>query len=52
MSIKKYLEQRFLYGGEIKELGSIILDLQRIAPTQQCVDRYLQGLFLAQKPIP
>lgn len=51
MSTKEYLEQRFLYGGEIKKLGDIILDLQRIAPNQQCIDRYLQGLFLTQKPI-
>ncbi len=43
----KPLKLKYLYGGEIRTLGYIIKDLQRIAPNQQCVDRFLR----TQKPI-
>lgn len=49
--MNNFLNQKYLYGGEIWELGNIILDLQKKAPNQQCVDRYLQGLLYSQKPI-
>ena len=51
MTIKNFLNQKYLYGGEICELGNIIIDLQKKAPNEQCVDRYLQGLLRTQKPI-
>lgn len=47
----KFLEQKYLYGGKICSLGSIIIDLQRIAPNQKCVDMYIIGLLRNQKPI-
>ena len=47
----EFLEQKYLYGGEICSLGSIITDLQRIAPNQKCVDMYIVGLLSNQKPI-
>ena len=28
----KFLNQKYLYGGEICSLGAIIIDLQKIAP--------------------
>ena len=46
----KFLNQKYMYGGEIMKLGSIIADLQQILPNQKCVDRYLQGLLLTQTP--
>lgn len=48
MKIKELLQRRYCYGGKLCSLGSIIADLQKIAPNPQCVDRYLQGLFLTQ----
>ena len=47
---EKFLQQKYMYGGELMSLGSIIIDLQNTAPNQQCVDRYLQGMFLMQNP--
>lgn len=38
------LQELYWYGGEQWTLGAIIVDLQRTAPNQACVDRYLQGL--------
>lgn len=49
MKTKEYLQQKFIYGGELLPLGTIIVDLQRISLNQQCVDRYLQGMFLKQR---
>ena len=47
----KFIDLRYLYGGEIWRLGDIIIDLQNKAPNRQCVDRYLQGLLRNQKPV-
>lgn len=48
--VNEFLQQKYMYGGKLLLLGSIIIDLQKNAPNQQCVDRYLQGMFLKQKP--
>ncbi len=47
----KFLEQKYLYGGEVHSLGSIIVDLQKVAPNQKCIDMYIVGLLSNQKPI-
>lgn len=51
MTVKEYLRQRYSYGGVVMMLGEIILDLQKIAPNQRCVDAYVIGLTNHQKPI-
>lgn len=51
MKIKHLLNKKYMYGGKILELGKIIIDLQKRAPNQLYVDRYIQGLLLSQKPI-
>ena len=51
MTVKEYLNQKFMYGSELLPLGLIIADLQERAPNQACIDRYLQGLFASQTPI-
>lgn len=38
----------YWYGGEQWTLAAIIEDLQRTAPNQACVDRYVQGLQLVR----
>lgn len=45
----KFLNKKYNYGGELMTLGAIIIDLQKNAPSPQCVDKYLQGLFLREK---
>ena len=49
--LKTMLNERYWYGGEVWKLGDIIIDLQKKAPNQQCVDRYLQGMLRHQTPI-
>jgi hypothetical protein len=39
----RYLSEIISYGGERMTRGEMIADLQRIAPNQAFVDRYLQG---------
>jgi hypothetical protein len=39
------LDRIVMYGGQPMRLGDVIADLQRIAPSQAHVDRYLQGLL-------
>ena len=40
----KFLQERYYYGGKLKSLSAIILDLQKIAPNQKCIDAYIIGL--------
>ena len=47
----KFLNKKYQYGGRVLELSKIIIDLKKRAPNQLCVDRYVQGLLLSQKPI-
>ena len=49
--LENFLHQRYIYGGKVTKLGHIIIDLQNKAPNQECVDRYLLGLFETQEPI-
>ena len=44
------LQVEYLFGGEIKSLGKIIQYLQKVAPSPQCVDRYLQGFLRNNRP--
>ena len=43
-----YLATFVMYGGVSTRRADVIADLQRIAPSQAHVDRYMQGLDLAQ----
>ena len=45
----KLLQMPVNYGGAIVPLGQVYVDLQKIAPSQVCVDRYIQGLLLKTK---
>ena len=38
-----YYDQIVTFGGERMTRGHMIAELQRLAPNQACVDRYLQG---------
>ena len=46
---KTAMDVLYWYGGELLPLRAIIKDLQRIAPNQACVDRYVQGLQRGSK---
>ena len=44
-----YMNERFMYGGEIKTRGEIIKDLHRVSGGRQVlIDRYLQGMERTQ----
>lgn len=36
--------KKYLYGGKILSLGSIIIDLQKMKVPRSYIDRYIQGL--------
>ena len=45
----KLMQTPVNYGGEIVPLGQVWVELQKIAPNQACVDRYIQGLLSETK---
>lgn len=49
--IDKILTQKYMYGGELCQLGDIILDLQKLTNNQRQIDAYLMGLFRNQNPL-
>ena len=51
MKLNNFLHQKYMYGGKTCKLGDIIIDLQKKAPDQAYVDKYIQGLLMSQEPI-
>ncbi len=45
----KLLKTLVFYDGKVVPLGQVYVELQKIAPSQACLDRYIQGLLLKTK---